>query len=122
MAVIDVGLLYLLKDAPGFNIYLARVVSYPTAMAVGYVLNRFFTFHHIDSSRALWKDLLRFFSVHSLGGALNFAVFTLVIEFGKRLELTELASALLPLVAVWLGGVVGMCLNFVLARRLVFRN
>lgn len=122
MAVVDVGLLYLLKDAPGFSVYLARIVSFPAALAVGYVLNRFFTFHHVDTSRALWNDLLRFFSVHSVGGVLNFAVFTLIIELGKRLDLTPLAAALLPLAAVWIGGVVGMCLNFVLARKLVFRN
>ncbi len=119
IAMIDVGVLYLLKDAPGFNIYLARVVSYSAAMCCGYLLNRYFTFHHLDRRLALWRELLRFFSVHSVGGLLNYAVFSLIVTMGAGLE-PGLARTLLPLGAVWAGGVVGMCFNFLLSHRLVF--
>ncbi|NCO18739.1 MAG: GtrA family protein [Gammaproteobacteria bacterium] len=120
IAMIDVGLLYLLKDAPGFNIYSARLASYAVAMCAGYLLNRYFTFHHLDRFRTLWHELLRFFSVHSLGGALNYAVFSVIVVLGARAQLQGHWAALLPLLAVWAGGTVGMCFNFLLSRRLVF--
>ncbi|MEE4330722.1 MAG: GtrA family protein, partial [Wenzhouxiangella sp.] len=63
IAMIDVGVLYLLKDLPGLNVYLARVFSYGAAMTAGYFLNRHFTFHHVDSGRRVLDELLRFFSV-----------------------------------------------------------
>lgn len=118
--MIDVGLLYLLKDAPGFNIYTARIVSYAAAMCAGYLLNRYFTFHHLDRFRALWHELLRFFSVHSVGGVLNYAVFSAIVTWGAQAGLQGQWAAWLPLLAVWAGGTVGMCFNFVLSRKLVF--
>ena len=117
--MIDVGVLYLLKDAPGFNIYLARVVSYFAAMCCGYLLNRHFTFHHLDRRLPLWRELLRFFSVHAVGGLLNYAVFSLIVTLGAGLE-PGAARTLLPLIAVWAGGIVGMCFNFLLSHKLVF--
>ncbi|MDX1625642.1 MAG: GtrA family protein, partial [Wenzhouxiangellaceae bacterium] len=120
IAVVDAGLLYLLKDAPGFNVYTARIVSYTAAMSAGYLLNRYFTFHHLDSTRVLWDELVRFFSVHAAGGVLNFAVFALVVEAGRGLQLEGWFDALVPLLGVWIGGVVGMVFNYLLARRLVF--
>ncbi len=120
ISVIDAGLVYLLKDLPGMNVYLARVFSYAAAMATGYVLNRYFTFHHVDFGRNLIDQLVRFFSVHSVGGLLNFGVFSLVVYFGEQADLTRFWSSVMPLLGVWLGGVVGMCFNFLVSRKLVF--
>lgn len=113
-------MLYLLKDLPAFNVYTARVVSYFCAMTCGYLLNRYFTFHHLERVRVLWHELVRFFSVHALGGLLNFAVFSLVVIAGERAGMAGLAGALVPLLGVWIGGVVGMCFNFWMSRRHVF--
>lgn len=113
-------MLYLLKDLPAFNVYTARVVSYFCAMTCGYLLNRYFTFHHLERVRVLWHELVRFFSVHALGGVLNFAVFSLVVIAGERAGMAGLAGALVPLLGVWIGGVVGMCFNFWMSRRHVF--
>lgn len=121
IAIIDAGLLYLLKDLPGFNVYTARVVSYFAAMCTGYVLNRYFTFHHLERARVLWDELLRFFSVHAFGGVLNFAVYALVVTLAERLEATGWVAYLAPLFGVWVGGVVGMCFNFLMSKRHVFQ-
>ena len=120
IALIDAGLLYLLKDLPGFNAYIARVFSYTAAMSAGYVLNRYFTFHHIEKGRALVDELLRFFSVHALGGVLNFGVFAGVVYFGEQADLTRFWDALMPLIGVWVGGLVGMTFNFLFSSKLVF--
>ncbi|MGM0658084.1 MAG: GtrA family protein [Pseudomonadota bacterium] len=120
IALLDAGLLYLLKDLPGFNAYIARVFSYTAAMSTGYVLNRYFTFHHIERGRALVDELLRFFSVHALGGVLNFAVFSLVVFLGEQAELTRFWAGVMPLIGVWVGGLVGMTFNFLFSSKLVF--
>lgn len=120
IALIDAGLLYLLKDLPGLNVYLARVFSYTAAMSAGYVLNRYFTFHHIERGRVLVDELLRFFSVHALGGVLNFGVFSLVVFLGESAHLTHFWDAVMPLIGVWVGGLVGMSFNFLVSSRLVF--
>jgi len=119
MSLLDLGLLYLLLWY-GFNPYVARLISHVAAVAVGYFLNRYFSFHHVEIRRELWHSLLRHFSVHAAGGGLNYGVFSLIIYFGHRSGIEPGASSLLPLLAVWLGGVAGMCFNFFFAKRLVF--
>jgi len=113
-------LLYLLKDLPVFNVYSARVVSYFAAMCAGYLLNRYFTFHHLERGRVLWDELVRFFSVHALGGLLNFAVFSLIVTLADRYAATGTLALLAPLLGVWIGGLVGMSFNFLMSRNHVF--
>jgi len=121
VSLIDIGLLYLL-NALGLNIYLARVPSFLTAMSVGYLLNRYFTFHHLETGRALWHSLLRHYSVHGVGGAINYGVFSATLVIGQFLGGQASASGTLPFVAVWVGGMFGMCFNFFFSRRMVFDN
>lgn len=120
ISLIDAGVLYLLKDLPGMSVYTARVFSYGAAMTAGYFLNRYFTFHHVESGRVLIDELLRFFSVHSIGGLLNFGVFSLVVFLGDQADLTRFWDSVLPLIGVWVGGVVGMTFNFLFSKKLVF--
>jgi putative flippase GtrA len=119
LSFIDIGLLYLL-NALGVNLYIARIPSFLAAMAVGYVLNRYFTFHHVETGRALWHSLLRHYSVHSVGGAINYGVFSATLLLGQPFVGSAAASGALPFVAVWLGGVFGMCFNFCLSKKMVF--
>lgn len=120
IALIDAAVLYLLKDLPGFNAYIARLFSYTAAMSAGYILNRYFTFHHIEKGRALFDELVRFFGVHAIGGVLNFGVFAMVVYFGEQAELTRFWNTVMPLLGVWAGGVVGMTFNFLFSSKLVF--
>jgi putative flippase GtrA len=120
MALIDIGLLYWLKDQPAFNAYTARLVSYPSGLTVGYFLNRYFTFHHVDNVRHVLDELARFFAVHAVGGLLNFGVFSLVVYAGESADFAPGWEATIPLIGVCLGGVVGMCFNFFVSRELVF--
>jgi len=122
IALIDAALLYLLKDLPGFNAYIARIFSYAAAMSAGYVLNRYFTFHHIERGRVLFDELVRFFSVHALGGVLNFGVFSLVIFLAGQADLTRFWNAVMPLIGVWVGGLVGMTFNFLFSSKFVFNE
>ncbi|MEO0510865.1 MAG: GtrA family protein [Verrucomicrobiota bacterium] len=119
ISLIDIGLLYLLI-ATGLSAYLARIPSFLAAMTVGYILNRYFTFHHLETGRALWHSLLRHYSVHSVGGVINYGVFGATLIIGQQMGGEIAASASLPFVAVWVGGIFGMCFNFFFSKKMVF--
>jgi putative flippase GtrA len=119
ISLIDAGGLYLLM-ALGLNVYIARAISYTLAMSTGYILNRYYTFHHLETGRVLWHSLVRHFTVHGVGGLINFGVFCLVLEIGKRMGGEVAASATLPLFAVWIGGIFGLIFNFFFSKKLVF--
>ena len=121
ISLIDALVLYALLGL-GVNPYLARAVSLAAAMALGYVLNRYFTFHHLETGRALWHSLLRHYSVHSVGAGINIAVYSLVLQVGLDLGGEIAASATLPLMGVWIGGMAGLCFNYFLSKKLVFDN
>jgi putative flippase GtrA len=119
ISIIDVVMLYILIGY-GVNPYLGRIVSLASSMAAGYALNRYFTFHYLETGRALWHSLLRHYSVHAVGAGLNIAVFTLMLQIGLEMGGRIAASATLPLLGVWIGGMAGLCFNYILSRKLVF--
>lgn len=119
ISLVDIGLLYLLSHL-GLNIYLARIPSFFASMTVGYILNRYFTFHHLETGRALWHSLLRHYSVHALGGALNYGIFVAILIIGQKLGCRASAAGTLPFIAVWIGGMFGMCCNFFFSKKMVF--
>lgn len=121
ISLIDIGLLYLLNHL-GLNIYLARIPSFFASMTVGYILNRYFTFHHLETGRALWHSLLRHYSVHAVGGAINYSVFIATLIIGQNLGGQATAYGTLPFIAVWIGGMFGMCANFFFSKKMVFDN
>ena len=119
IATIDAGLLYLLLAA-GIDPYTGRFLSLTASMSAGYLLNRYFTFHHLETGRALWHSLLRHYSVHAVGAAINIGVFSAVLLLGQELGGEVAASATLPLLGVWIGGISGMCFNFFFSKKLVY--
>ena len=121
ISLIDAAVLYGMLWL-GVDRYLGRVVSLAVAMAAGYILNRYFTFHHLETGRALWHSLLRHYSVHSIGSALNIGVYAVVLEVGQVMGGQVAASATLPLLGVWIGGVAGLCFNFFFSKKMVFDN
>lgn len=121
ISLIDIGLLYLL-NAVGINIYLARIPSFLASITTGYILNRYFTFHHLETGRKLWHSLVRHYSVHGVGGAINYGIFSATLIIGQQLGGQASASGTLPFIAVWTGGVCGMCFNYFFSKRMVFDN
>ncbi|MFP4157549.1 MAG: GtrA family protein [Opitutales bacterium] len=119
ISLVDVSLLYVLNHL-GLNIYLARIPSFLAAMTLGYILNRYITFHHLETGRALWHSLLRHYSAHAVGGGINYGVFTAVLILGQKLGGQASSTGTLPLIAVWIGGMVGMCCNFFFSKKMVF--
>ena len=87
-------------------------LSLTASMSVGYLLNRYFTFHHLETGRTLWHSLVRHYSVHAVGAGINIGVFSAILLLGQEMGGEVAVSATLPLLGVWIGGVAGMCFNF----------
>lgn len=121
ISLIDAGVLYLLL-ALGVDAHIGRVFSLGASVSAGYLLNRTFTFRHVETGRALWNSLLRHYSVNALGSALNIGVYSAVLLIGQQLGGQVAAAATLPLLGVWIGGIAGMCFNFFFLKKLVFDN
>lgn len=119
ISLIDAGLLYLLPFALGINLYIARIISLGTAIMAGYLLNRYFTFGG-NQRGCFYRQMAGHFGVHLTGGVINYGVFSLVVLLGHKLASEGLLLTLLPLIGLWIGGVVGLLFNFILSRRFVF--
>lgn len=119
VSLIDIGGVYLLPWLWGMDVYLARLISLSSAILAGYLLNRYFTFGHHQRG-GFYRQMAGHFGVHLTGGAINYAVFSGVVAVGTVYLGGHALGWWLPLVAVWVGGMIGMLFNFTVSRRWVF--
>ena len=126
--LIDVAICCLLTSL-GMGDILSRIISLGSSVTAGYFLNRAFTFHHVEMSRELWHSLLRHYSANSIGTALNIGTYKLVLILGHSYAAKlvwdgniQLVSLLLVGIGVWVGGMVGMSVNFFFSKKLVFNS
>ena len=122
ISMIDITLLYLLKEIDFLNIFFCRSISLSTSILFGYFLNRYFTFHHIEIGRALWHSIIRHFSVHAIGGILNMLIFLISLSILKKVFLDSQFFELIFLIAIVFGGITGLSFNFFFSKKLVFDN
>ncbi|MEM1175288.1 MAG: GtrA family protein [Pseudomonadota bacterium] len=78
--VTDGGLLVLLHDVYGINPYASRCVSFPVAMTVTWLLNRWLTFADRKDSRAA-SELGRYAVVAVCGALLNMLIFFALVRY-----------------------------------------
>lgn len=121
ISIIDAGGVYLLPWLFSMNLYTARIISLAAAIMVGYLLNRYFTFGH-GQRGCFYRQMAGHFGVHATGGLINYSVFSGVIALGHSHLTQPHALALLPLFAVWIGGMIGLVFNFFVSSHLVFSN
>lgn len=120
ISLVDIALLYLLIEIDFFNLLISRSISLSSSMLVGYFLNRYFTFHHIEIGRVLWNSIIRHFSVHAVGGILNMLIFLACMQLFTYVELNSALINFGPFIAVWIGGITGLSFNFFFSRKVVF--
>jgi len=111
--VVDASVLYAAMAA-GAGHYRGRAVSYLVAATFTWAMNRRFTFHAHRSPDRL-REWMTFLMVNSLGGALNYGTYALLVANSQTV-------AALPLIGVAAGSLVGLMTNFFLSRRIVFRR
>jgi len=111
--VVDATTLTLMLSL-GTGFYLGRACSFVAAASCAWAINRSWTFHDASSGRA--GQWAQFLAVNSIGGTVNYSVYALIVSrFGG-------ASVALPILAVAVGSICGLAVNFLLSKRLVFRR
>jgi len=118
---VDAGMVYLLPYLFGLNLYIARIISLSSAIMVGYLLHRYFTFGGIQQG-CFYRQMAGHFGVHLSGGLINYGIFSVSILLGHHFLENGLFLSLLPLLAIWIGGVIGLSFNFFFSRKLVFQT
>ncbi|MCC7054105.1 MAG: GtrA family protein [Gemmatimonadaceae bacterium] len=108
--VVDASIVFALVRGAGVNPYLARVASFCAAVTTTWFLNRTLNFR---SARPPLREFAGFLAANSVGAAVNFGAYSLVIA---RIGTQGLA----PVTAVGVGSIAGLGVNFLLSSRLVF--
>lgn len=111
--VVDTAVLYALMAALGP--YAARLVSFLTAVATTWLINRQLAFRAQVGAMPLWREFLAYLASMLMGGVVNYAIYAVLVT---NMPLV----ARHPVLGVAAGVAGGMVVNFLLADRLVFRQ
>jgi putative flippase GtrA len=111
---VDAGVLQLLLSFAGLDPYSARVLSFLCAVTTTWLFNRHITFPH-GSGLAWPREWLLYVSTQLGGAGLNYAVYAALVFFVPLVRDW-------PVLGVAAGSAAGLVLNFLSAKRLVFRG
>lgn len=114
--VVDGGILTLLSQRFGVNIYLSRLFSFTSATITTWLLNRTLVFkaQALDAQKKR-REYGRYFVVQIGGALLNLGIFSALIKAVPSLET-------IPVVPLAVGAVFGMLFNYSGSRYWVFRK
>jgi putative flippase GtrA len=111
--LVDAGILWVTLHL-GLGFFAGRVVSFFAAVWTTWQINRRFTFAGHNSG-SIWREWWRYLSAMSLGGCINYAAYSAVV-------LILPGTSFLPFLAVAVGSLSGLAMNFMSARWWVFRH
>jgi len=112
--LVDGSVLTLLSQYYGFDIYLARLVSFSSATMATWVLNRKIVFRReVDSDRPISAEYARYLFVQTTGGGVNLLVFTILIMVAPSLNSH-------PIIPLAVGAIFGLVVNFTGVRYWVY--
>lgn len=115
--IVDSGITYAGAQYFGLSPELARPPGFIVATIVNFLLNRTITFRY---SRAfIWRAFARYWIVASAGLAVNYAVYSVCVQFAPRLAI-PVTPTILPLF-VAAGAAVAMVVTFLGFRFFAFR-
>ena len=115
--VVDFGVLTLIVDL-GVNKIAGKPLSFSVAVVATWLVNRLWTFRgHEGPKRSLAREFGSYLAVQSVGFAVNFAVYSVVI-YSVPLKNEHLQL----LVASLAGTAAGLVINYLGAKHLVFRR
>jgi putative flippase GtrA len=110
--LVDAGVLYVAL-AVGLGPYLGRAVSFLCAAFATWQINRRMTFV-VKRTESLWTEWVRYLAAMSVGGACNYGTYVVMLLFLPKVTIA-------PLIALGVGSIVGMFVNFAFAKWWVFR-
>ena len=109
----DVFFLYLIKQ--DFGLYFGRAFSFSVSTILTWAINRTFTYVGRSSALVLHKEFISYFLLMLIGGLVNYLVYVGCIVFSAT-------AHKLPFIAVALGCIAGMAINFYTSKYLVFKK
>lgn len=111
---VDTAVLYALM-ALGLGFAWARVLSFLAAATFTWAFNRRHTFASEQARAPSWREWLHYLAAMAVGGVVNYGVSLAAYQTSDTVHT-------FPVLALMLGSVAGMALNFVSARYLLFRR
>ena len=111
--VVDTVVLYFMLYNLDAGYYLGRLVSYIFAASTTWFLNHHYTFQ-TNSDVNKHKQWLIFLVTNSFGGVINYGVYAVLITLYATFKEY-------PVLAVGIGSLSGLIINFILSKRIVFR-
>jgi putative flippase GtrA len=108
--VVDAGVVAILVRLLSAGAYQARICSYFFAVSTTWWLNRRFTFH---SASPPAREFVAFLLANAFGAMINLSVYAGIIAWRG-------SAGWMPVIAVAIGSLAGLCTNFVLSRKVVF--
>jgi putative flippase GtrA len=112
--LVDASILTLLSQYYGFDIYLARLISFSLATMATWVLNRKVVFRQeVDPDQSKSEEYVRYLFVQTTGGGVNLLIFTLLIMVAPSLNSH-------PIVPLAVGAIFGLAINFTGVRYWVY--
>ena len=109
---VDAGLMNLLSHLFSIPEVLARVPSFCVAVVVTWLLNSFLTFRGVVLNL---KSLKKYFGTNLLGFATNWMVFLLATQFFET-------ARSYPTLTLAVAAAFSLLVNFILARKFVFKR
>jgi putative flippase GtrA len=113
---VDAGMLLVFAGLLGWPPLIAKLASFAIAVGCTWAINRAWTFRSEQTSAAgVGAEFATYGAVQLTGFAVNFGVFAMVVAFAGK------APAQL-MIATACGSAVGLVVNYLGARRFVFRR
>ena len=110
--LIDAGILTLLMTGFGFHHYIARAISFGTAVTTTWYLNRRWVFDRA-AKKISGSEYFAYVVVQIIGATINLLVFVLAIELSENL-------VNVPVVPLAMGAALALLFNFSASSRFVF--
>lgn len=119
--IADLTALAFALNALQMDVYSGRVFSYVMAATMTWAIHRRLTFRDADKRNAL-RQWASYLVLGALGGAVNFAVYTVILLASQHIMgMPSGWDILVPYVGVSCGAVAALLVNFLVAKRFVFR-
>lgn len=111
--LIDVSVYYLTSLLVSY--YIARLISFISAVLFTWWFNRNVTFNDVIKNSNIIIEFFKYLSSMIVGGLLNYITFILSMNTFDMVKLY-------PIIGIALGSIVGMFINFILSRFIVYKK
>ena len=111
--LIDVSVYYLTSLLVSY--YIARLISFISAVLFTWWFNRNVTFNDVIKNSNIIIEFFKYLSSMIVGGLLNYITFILSMNTFDMVKLY-------PIIGLALGSIVGMFINFILSRFIVYKK